>query len=93
MATSPFPEEVPHVGDLLKISLVTVDLVVRTYKFFVQESYVSSRFYAKDYADREYIEIIVGGQLEKICFGLEHKSWFMNFDGQRIQLEVEKIGD
>lgn len=92
MTDSPFPSEIPNVGDLLRITPVIQDYVVRNYKFFCVEAYVTSRFYALDYTDRRYIEVWLGSQyVPTIRFNLEALSWSANFDNQITQMEVEKI--
>lgn len=92
MQDSIFPPEVPRVGDLLRITPVRQDYVVRNYKFFCEEVYVTSRFYALDYADRKFIEVGLGGQyVSMIFFNLETSSWSAHFDGKITQMEVEKI--
>ena len=69
-----------------------VDYVPRNYKFFCEESHVTSRFFATDYADRKYVEVsLTGEKIRKIHFSIEHGTWWTHFDDLRIQLEVEKI--
>ncbi len=92
MSDSHFPPEVPHIDEAVRITPVTVDYVPREYKFFCEESHVVSRFFAIDHADRQYVEVHLSGEMiRKIHFSLEASTWFIQFDGQRIQVEVEKI--
>ena len=92
MLDSHFPPEVPGIDQAVRITPVPVDYVPRNYKFFCEESHVVSRFFAIDYGDRQYVEICLSGQMIRmIRFSLEHQTWSAHFDGQKIQLEVEKI--
>jgi hypothetical protein len=88
-----FPPEVPEIGDLVRITPVTVDYVVRNYKFFCQEAFVSSRFYALDYNDRKFVEVwLSGDMIRTVRFSLANSTWSTDFDEQTTQLEIEKIG-
>lgn len=92
MFDSHFPPEVPNIDEAIRITPVVEDYVPREYKFFCEESHVMSRFFAIDHADRKYVVVqLSGSQIREINFGLEHQNWFTTFDGQRVQLEVEKI--
>lgn len=92
MLDSHFPEEVPNIDDSVRVTPVLVDYVVRNYKFFCEESHVTSRFFATDYADRQCVEIsLTGERIRNVRFNLKTSTWSIQFDNQTIQVEVEKI--
>lgn len=92
MLDSHFPPEVPNIDEAVRITPVVEDYVPREYKFFCEESHVISRFFAIDHADRKYVMIYLSGaKIREINFNLEYQTWSTHFDGQRVQLEVEKI--
>lgn len=92
MGNSHFPPEVPQIGEAVKITPVKEDYITRTYNFFCEESHVTSRFFAIDYANRQYVEVHLSGEnIRKLRFNLENSSWSIQFDDQQIQVEVEKI--
>lgn len=92
MSNSHFPPEIPQISDAVRITPVTVDYVPRHYKFFCEESYVVSRFFAIDYEDNEFVEVCLGGErIGKLHFNLKSSTWSIDFDDLRIQVEVEKI--
>ena len=94
MFESLFPPEVPNIDEAIRVKPVMVDYVSRNYKFFCEESHVTSRFFAIDYADRKHVEVdLTGEKIRKIRFSLEYGTWWTHFDDKRIQLEVEKILD
>ncbi len=92
MFDSPFPSEVPGISDAIRIKPIDAEPLQRFYRSFCQETFVAGRFWAIDYCGRQYLEVhLSSGRISVIHFNLEHKTWFVHFDDQRIQLEVEKI--
>lgn len=93
MLESVFPPEVPCVGDLVQITPIQGEpLLNKHYKYFCEEVHVVSRFLATDYDDRKYLQIYVGGTLiREIRFNLEHQTWSIGSDKEKIQVEVKKI--
>ncbi len=90
---SPFPPHVPKIGDLLRITPVKIDYVVKHYKDFCEEAYVVSRFFAKDYEGNTIIEVSLGGRMltEPLRFGMEHQLCITLFDGDDHPVHVETI--
>ena len=93
MPNSLFPPEVPKIGDTLRITPVKVDYVVRHYKDFCEEAYVTSRFYAIDYEGNPIIEVSLGGRMiiEPLRFSTQKQMWLTLFDGQDMLVQVEII--
>lgn len=72
MIESYFPLEVPSIDDSVRITPITDDLP-SDYKFFCEESHVTSRLFAIDYTGREYIEVhLTGEKIRNICFNLKN---------------------
>jgi hypothetical protein len=91
MTDQVFPPEVPNLGDLLRITPIREEYVPNEYKFFCEEAYVVSRFFAIDHADRKFIVFRMGGEIREINFNIKNETWFIHFDNQRLQVEIEKI--
>jgi len=92
MSDFQFPPEVPDTDQTVRVTPVLVDYVPRNYKWFCEESHVVSRFFAVDYGDRKYVEVSLSGRMiSLIRFNLSASTWSTDFDGMRIQLEVENI--
>lgn len=93
MFGSPFPPEVPKIGDLLRITPIKVDYDVRHYKDFCEEAFVVSRFQAIDYEGKPIIEVSLGGRMiiEPLRFSVEKQMWLTSFDGQDTLVKVETI--
>jgi hypothetical protein len=93
MPNSPFPPEVPNIGTLVRITPVKIDYVVRHYKDFCEEAYVTSRFFAIDYAGRTFIEVSLGGRMiiEPLRFNPQNQMWLTMFDDQDQQVQLEII--
>ncbi len=93
MTNSPFPPEVPKVGDLLRVTPVKVDYVVHHYKDFCEEAHVVSRFYATDYEGNPIIEVTIGGKMmsEPLRFYPQKQMCLCFFDGHDRIVNVEVI--
>ncbi len=93
MSDSPFPPEVPKIGDLLRVTPEKVDYVVHHYRDFCEEAHVTSRFFAIDYEGRPFIEISLGGRrlTEPLRFNPRNQMWLTLFDGQDRMINIEVI--
>lgn len=93
MSDSPFPSEIPKTGSLLRITPVKIDYVVRHYRDFCEEAYVTSRFFAIDYEGNPYFEVTLGGRrlTEPLRFNPKNKMWLTFFDGQDMLVQLETI--
>ena len=89
-----FPPEVPSIDDSIRVTVVTDDLP-SDYKFFMEESHVTSRLFAIDYNNRTYIEIhLTGETIRQVIFIPESGNWWTSsFHGKRATLEIKKILD
>ena len=93
MIESHFPSEVPSIDDSIRV-VVVVDDLPSDYKFFCEESHVTSRLFAKDYVYREYIEVhLTGERIRHIHFDPENGGWWTHLDGKKVTVEVQKILD
>lgn len=95
MADSPFPPHVPKMGDLLRVTPLGFDYVVTHYKYFCEEAYVASRFFATDYEGNPVIEISLGSRMltEPLRFSLKNQMCLTYFDGQDRMVQVETLQD
>lgn len=93
MLDSPFPSEVPKIGDLLRVTPVKIDYVVHHYKDFCEEAYVTSRFFATDYEGNPIIEVSLGGRMitEPLRFSAKKQMWLNFFDGENRLVQVKTI--
>lgn len=93
MSNSPFPSEIPEIGDLLRVTPEKVDYVVHHYKDFCEEAFVTSRFFATDYEGNPIIEITLGGRrlTEPLRFSPKNQMCLTFFDGQDRMVNFEVI--
>ena len=93
MSDSPFPPNIPKLGDLLRVTPQVVDYVVCNYKHFCEEAYVTSRFFATDYEGNTIIEITLGGHMltEPLRFNPKNQMYLIRFDTQDRIVNVEVI--